>query len=104
MKKYPLEVQPLDDDGWILVSKGHHEIHEFMRAVAEYNAENGGDEPMGVPQHLWFRTLPRPDHPNRVEWVIAKQGERGAWPGTMSEACSADESYGATMTQAERIP
>ena len=91
MKKYPLEIRPFDDDGWILVSKGHHEIHEFMRAVAEH----GNDEPMGVPQHLWFRTLPRPDHVNRVEWMLAEPVARGVWPGTMSESCSVDESYSA---------
>ena len=33
VRRYPLSVENVGEDTYILMSKGHHDVHEFMRAT-----------------------------------------------------------------------
>ncbi|KVD52493.1 hypothetical protein WM11_25760 [Burkholderia ubonensis] len=52
-KTYPLDIQNVGDDTYIVMSKGHHDVHEFMRQVRA----DGFDWPLGMPKH---GSVPRP--------------------------------------------
>lgn len=54
VKQYPLNVLSVGDDTYIVMSKGHHDPHEFMRAAQA----DGYDWPLGVPEHKWMKTTP----------------------------------------------
>lgn len=51
---YPLDPHSVGDDTYIVMSKGHHDPVEFMRAVRAY----GYDWPLGKPQHKWVKAVP----------------------------------------------
>lgn len=53
-KTYPLAPRSVGDNTYIVMSKGHHDPDEFMRAV---RAE-GYDWPLGKPEHKWVKTVP----------------------------------------------
>jgi len=90
-KKYPLEVQNVGEDTYIVMSKGHHYPHEFMRAVrADYSW------PLGMPEHRWMRTIPAPKGSGYgCLYVEAEPGSLGAFPATY-----AWEAYGADRYEA----
>ena len=87
--KYPLEIESIGEDTYILVSRGHHDIHDFMRAVrADYTW------PLGVPVHLWMKTRPaRPGSGYRCHYDLVPQGTRGAWPATHVQEAWNDACY-----------
>lgn len=76
MKQYPLSVQSVGDDTYIVMSKGHHDLSEFMREVAVHY----GDWPLGDPEHVWMRTVPQRD--GTCIYSPAEPNARGAWPAT----------------------
>lgn len=77
-KTYPFEIESIGEDTYIVISRGHHDIHAFMRAVREYY-----DWPLGVPKHIWMKTRPaRPGSGFRCFYDVVPQGTRGAWPAT----------------------
>ena len=45
-KAYPLEIENVGGDVYVLLSRGHHDIHEFMSKVRE----EGYDWPLGFPK------------------------------------------------------
>jgi hypothetical protein len=53
-KSYPLDIRNVGDDTYIVMSKGHHDPHEFMRAVRAH----GYDWPLGTPHHKWMKQTP----------------------------------------------
>lgn len=74
-RTYPLEVESVGGDVYIVMSRGHHDLNEFMRTVkADY-----GDWPMGGAKHMWCKTTP---HPEGDRYNFVKEGTRGAWPAT----------------------
>lgn len=84
MKQYQLCIENIGGDVYTLMSKGHHDIHEFMRAVRETY-----QWPLGVPEHIWMRAVPSHDPSYRCLYREAEKGARGAWPATyVSEAYS----------------
>lgn len=85
--KYPLDIENVGEDVYILRSKGHHDVHEFMRAVREL----GYNWPLGMPQHLWCKTVPSRKDDYNCFYHIVPEGTRGAYPVTYAqEAWNAD--------------
>ena len=48
-KIYSLDIENVGGDTYIVMSRGHHDIHKFMKQVRE----DGYDWPLGVPEHCW---------------------------------------------------
>lgn len=98
MATYPLEVESIGEDDYIVISRGHHDIHEFMRAVRER-----WDWPLGTPEHIWMKTMPAPKNSNYSYWYQpVKEGTRGAWPCTYVSEGYGDDRYEAKFPEAER--
>lgn len=73
--KYPLEVESVGSDTYIVMSKGHHDLEEFMKAAVDtYRGWY-----LGGPQHVWCKTTP---HKEGSLYNFVKEGTRGAWPAT----------------------
>lgn len=73
--RYPLEVESVGSDTYIVMSRGHHDLEEFMaKAVEDFHGWF-----LGGPQHLWIKTTPTKGGCN---YNIVKEGTRGAWPAT----------------------
>lgn len=73
--RYPLHVQSVGSDTYIVMSRGHHDFTEFMtKAVTEYNGWF-----LGGPKHVWIKTTPTKGGWN---YNIVDKGVRGAWPAT----------------------
>lgn len=89
VRRYPLDVENVGEDTYILMSKGHHDVHEFMRAVrADYSW------PLGMPTHEWMRTIPAPANSGySCLYVKAKPGARGAFPATYVREAWGDDIY-----------
>lgn len=82
---------------------GHHNVHEFMRKVRE----EGYSWPLGMPQHVWCRTVPTRDPGYSCKYVICDGPGRGAYPATYVQEAWNDDSYEAitaTTTAAEGQP
>lgn len=83
-KTYPLQIENVGEDTYIVMSRGHHDADEFMRAVRAA----GYDWSLGKPSHRWMRSVPTRKEGYRCLYVEANEGARGAWPATY-----AHESY-----------
>ncbi|MBJ9709838.1 hypothetical protein [Burkholderia gladioli] len=92
-KTYPLEVESIGSDVYILISRGHHDIHEFMRTV---RAEGFG-WPLGVPKHIWMKTRPSRDPGYTCFYDVVPEGTRGAWPATHVQEAWGESSYEAFL-------
>lgn len=86
-KQYALEPFSIGEDTYCVISRGHHDIHDFMRKVREDYLW-----PLGVPEHIWMKTCPPPRNSDYSCWYEpVPQGTRGAWPCTyVSEAYDKD--------------
>lgn len=75
MRNYPLEVESVGDDTYIVMSRGHHDLSEFMReAVEEFPGWA-----LGGPQQVWCKTTPAP---GGWRYSFVDESVRGAWPAT----------------------
>lgn len=88
-KGYALDVENVGEDTYILMSKGHHDVHEFMLAVrADYSW------PLGMPTHEWMRAIPAPASSGyRCLYVEAKPQSRGAFPATYAREAYGEDRY-----------
>ena len=92
VRRYPLDIKNVGEDVYIVMSKGHHDPHEFMRAVRDA----GYDWPLGKPTHEWMRAIPAPkDSGYSCLYVEAEPGSRGAFPATYSHEAYGDDMYDA---------
>lgn len=90
MKKiYPLEIENIGDNTYILMSRGHHDVHEFMKAVRKDDC----DWCLGMPTHLWFRAVPTRLAGWSCKYHVAKEGERGAFPVTHCQEAYGEDTY-----------
>lgn len=89
MKAYPLEVESIGEDVYIIISRGHHDIHEFMKTVRR----EGYDWPLGVPEHIWMKTRPSRDSQYHCFYDPVPEGTRGAWPATYVSEGGGEHSY-----------
>lgn len=95
-KAYPLEIENIGEDVYILISRGHHDIHDFMRKVRE----EGYDWPLGVPQHFWMKTRPATKGSGyRCFYDVVAAGTRGAWPATHVQEAWNEHAYEAVFPQ-----
>lgn len=90
MKMYPLEIENIGYDDYMLMSRGHHSTKEFMKAVREYK-----DWSMGYPRHVWYKAVPC-----NVEelgfscfYHECEKGTRGAFPATVTYEAYGEEKY-----------
>ena len=86
--RYPLEIENIGEDVCILISRGHHDVHEFMRKVRE-----DYDWPLGMPTHVYMKTRPSKDPGYRCFYDIVPKGTRGAWPATHTQEAWGENSY-----------
>ena len=92
---YPLEIENIGEDTYILISRGHHDPHEFVAAVRAADYE----WPLGMPQHMWMKTLPAPKGSAYRAWYSpVDEGTRGAWPCTYVREAFGAERYEALMS------
>jgi hypothetical protein len=75
--KYPLDVESVGEDTYIVMSRGHHDLEEFMAAAVESRPSWC----LGGPVHVWVKTTPGHGTHDRL-YNFVKQGARGAWPAT----------------------
>lgn len=96
VRRYPLSVKNVGEDSYILMSKGHHDLHEFMRAVrADYQWS------LGMPTHEWMRAIPaRADSGYRCLYIEAEPHSRGAFPATYVSEAYGDDRYEAQASSA----
>lgn len=87
--KYPLDIENIGEDVYVLMSRGHHDVHEFMKKVRE----EGYDWPLGMPKHIWMKTTPSRDPGYNCWYNVVPRGTKGAWPATHVQEAWGDESY-----------
>lgn len=98
VRRYPLNVENVGEDTYILMSRGHHDVHEFMRAVRA----DGYTWPLGMPTHEWMRAIPAPkDSGYRCLYVEAKPHARGAFPATYAREAYGEDRYEAQAPNAK---
>ena len=88
-RTYPLVVENIGDDDYRLMSRGHHDAHDFMRAARG----EGFAWPLGMPRHLWFRAVPDRTGHYACRYVEAGAGDRGAFPVTYAAEAYGDHRY-----------
>ncbi len=87
-KAYALDIENCGEDTYILRSKGHHDIHEFMREVRK-----DYQWPLGVPQHLWCKTVPTRRDGWNCLYAIVPEGTPGAYPVTYVQEAYHEDAY-----------
>jgi hypothetical protein len=97
MRAYPLELQNIGEDVYVLMSKGHHEPHEFMRAVraAGYNW------PLGMPNHTYARTVPDRTGEYICRYAFTVEPGRGTYPVTLVSEAWGPDSYESMAASSE---
>lgn len=80
-KHYPLEVESVGTDTYIVMSKGHHNFEEFMAAVNKEYA----DWKVCNPVHRWVKSVPDRSGPYHMRYVFVPEGTPGAWPATYAQ-------------------
>ena len=88
-KQYPLEIENVSHDEYIVMSRGHHDIHAFMKAV---RAE-GYDWRLGVPVHRWAKVTPDSTGEHTCLYHFVEEGVRGAFPVTYAWEASLEGQY-----------
>lgn len=94
MSKYPLEIENAGEDDYIVMSRGHHDPHEFMRKVRE----EGFDWPLGMPTHRWVKMTPCR---NGYLYHFVFKGTRGAFPATYAHEAYGEDRYEAICALAK---
>lgn len=89
MKAYPLKVENVGEDTYIVMSRGHHDPHVFMAEVRKHHAW-----PLGFPTHEWMRAIPAPRNSGfKCLYVTAQPNARGAFPATYAREAYREDSY-----------
>lgn len=88
-KSYPLEIENVGGDTYIVCSKGHHDFHRFMNAVRQA----GYDWPLGQPKHVWIKATPDGTGECQSLYNIVSQGTRGSFPATYAWEAYGEEQY-----------
>ena len=91
-KAYSLEIENVGEDTYILMSRGHHDPHEFMRQARA----DGYGWPLGMPKHYWTKRIPAARGSGYYcHYVMVPEGTKGAFPTTY-----AHEAYGGDQYEA----
>lgn len=100
MKTHQLKIQNVGEDTYILMSKGHHDPHEFMRAARAA----GYEWSLGMPTHEWTRAIPATEESGYIcMYVDAEPGARGAFPATYAREAYGDDRYEAMTANAREV-
>lgn len=78
-KVYPLDIRNVGGDEYIVMSRGHHDIHDFMKAVRS----DGYEWPLGVPEHRWAKVTPDSTGEFACRYHFVKEGTRGGIPSDL---------------------
>lgn len=89
MSRYPLEIENVGDDTYIVMSRGHHDIHAFMAAVREA----GYEWPLGVPTHHWVKATPCRCGQHTKHYALLDEPVRGAFPATYAHEAYHGDRY-----------
>lgn len=92
--RYPLEIENIGADTYMLMSRGHHDFKEFMKAAKEAHPS----WPMGKPEHVWYKTVPARGGYAEVigfdsMYIEVAEGVRGAWPATLTIEAYGEDRY-----------
>ena len=88
--KYSLDIENVGGDYYIVMSRGHHDIHEFMKKVRE----DGYDWPLGVPKHVYVKQVPANKHSNfSCLYQLFETPKAGRFPATYSWEAYGDDRY-----------
>ena len=93
--RYPLEPKSIGEDTYIIISRGHHDIHAFMAEVRKH-----WTWPLGEPEHLWMKTMPAREDGYSCWYQPVPAGTRGAWPCTYVSEAWNEDSYEAKFPDA----
>lgn len=88
-KVYPLDIQNVGGDEYIVMSRGHHDIHEFMKAVRAA----GYQWPLGVPEQRWAKVTPDSTGERSYLYNFVSAGTRGAFPVTYAWESYGEDAY-----------
>ncbi|AYV24959.1 hypothetical protein L1D61_27365 [Vibrio mediterranei] len=87
-KRYPLIIENVGDDTFMLLSRGHHNIHEFMKTIRL----QGFDWSLGVPLHVWLKAVPNRETGGST-YHHCDPETLGAFPATFVSEASGREQY-----------
>ncbi|HGO6110824.1 TPA: hypothetical protein ACK3RV_005679, partial [Burkholderia cepacia] len=96
-REYPLEIENVGDDVYMLMSAGHHDPHVFMR----HARSEGYDCPLGMPTHQWVKRTPAKGGDHSCWYHIVPEGARGAFPAPYAHEAYGDERYEVVAARAE---
>lgn len=75
MRAYPLEIKSVGDDTYIVMSRGDHDLDQFMdEVIKDYRDWN-----LGGAKQVWIKTTPMN---GGWRYSLVDQSVRGAWPAT----------------------
>jgi len=94
-KSYPIEIENAGDDTYILMSRGHHDPHEFMRKARE----EGYNWPLGMPTHHWVKMTPVR---GGFRYHFVDKETRGAFPATYAHEAYSEKRYETVCAAAEQ--
>nr|BFD64807.1 hypothetical protein BdHM001_34880 [Bdellovibrio sp. HM001] len=77
-KVYPLDIENVGEETYILMSRGHHDFETFMDEVTK----SYPNWSMGEPQHLWVKAVPTRKDGYRCVYAFVSATTRGAFPIT----------------------
>jgi hypothetical protein len=96
MKNYPLKIEAVHTDNELIyMSKGHHDPHEFMKALREY----GERAYLSTPTQHWVKKTPANDGEHSCWYNIVDESCQGAFPATYSREYG-DDVYELNIAQA----
>lgn len=98
--KYPLEIENVGSDEYIVMSRGHHDPHEFMRQVRS----DGYEWPLGMPTHHWAKAVPTKNPYMRCIYAFVPEGTRGAFPCTYAHEAYHERRYEEIVAAAPQQP
>lgn len=88
-REYPIDINNVGEDTYIVMSKGHHDPHKFMQKVRE----DGYDWPLGMPIHCWIKATPCRCGEHTCHYAIVGESVRGAFPATYAYEAYGEECY-----------
>lgn len=88
-KIYPLEIESVGGDTYIVMTKGHHDPNLFMKQVRE----EGYNWPLGHPEHRYVKATPCETGEYVSKYHFVEKGTSGAFPATYAWEASGDQLY-----------
>ena len=80
MTKYPLKIENIGENTYMLMSRGHHDFESFMDKVKEAYP----NWPMGMPEHLYYKAVPTRREGYHCVYVPCSKNTRSAFPVTVT--------------------